>query len=437
MSHAHLVQLPFPSTGAPCPELVEYYRHYETVFSEELPQYFVPGNDLWEAPLWVSHLTALLDQVGLDSSFTDLSRADVDVEACVEPLMSASRPDDFVLISPLAQNFDLGLRVSRSLMAAGRRTVLGGNMAGLADADSATHVHRGQLTESSLRRLLASGSDRGISELPLVPGRAESEITWRPDHRHLEKYRGRVPMLRLNASHGCLYTCSFCGDAWSSQLTLVRRDALAREVDDLVERFPETKLIYIGDKTFGQSRESVANLIDVFSERPGFTFIAQSHVMALKPWVLDALDELGVRILEMGFESADMSMLSDGGKLSKGLPHYEDHLATLRDRGVRTILNVMGGLPWETRESHEQTVSWLVENPAGVWLANLYNFVPYPLTPVFDSLRERIVNWDFAAWREDAPVVYMPHHLSIEESWEMFLDKVAAATTMVAGVAAR
>jgi uncharacterized radical SAM superfamily protein len=437
MISARIVQLPFPSTGAPSEKLVKYYRHYERVFSEELPQYYIPDNELWEAPLWVSHLTALLDKVGLDSSFSDLSKAAIDVDACANVLVDTSEPGDLVLFSPLAQNFDLTLAVSQILMAAGRRTALGGNMAGLADAESATHVHRGQLTADALRRLLAPGTASSVTELPLVSGRAGQDISWSPDHRHLEKYRGRVPMLRLNASHGCLYTCSFCGDAWSSQLTLVQRHALEQELDDLVERFPETRLIYIGDKTFGQSRQSVANLIDVFAERPGFTFIAQSHVMALKPWVLDALDELGVRILEMGFESADTSMLSDGGKLSKGLPHYEDQLATLRDRGIRTVLNVMGGLPWETRESHEKTASWLRQNPAGVWLANLYNFVPYPLTPVFDSLRQRVVDWNFAAWREDAPVVYTPYHLSIEDSWELFLDKVDAATTMITAGATR
>jgi anaerobic magnesium-protoporphyrin IX monomethyl ester cyclase len=62
-----------------------------------------------------------------------------------------------------------------------------------------------------------------------------------------------------------------------------------------------------------------------------------------------------------------------------------------------------------------------------VWLYNLYNYVPYPLTPHFQNMRERIVDWDFANWREDGPPVFEPYHCSREESFDFFLEKVRAA----------
>ena len=52
------------------------------------------------------------------------------------------------------------------------------------------------------------------------------------------------------------------------------------------------------------------------------------------------------------------------------------------------------------------------------------------------SVRERIFNWNFADWREDAAPVYEPYFLSARESWECFLEKVATAHSAIDGVSA-
>ncbi|WP_229402282.1 B12-binding domain-containing radical SAM protein [Micromonospora okii] len=439
MLRSCVVQLPFPSTQEPDRRLSDYYLDYDRAFRAFFPEYFIPSDGLWEMPLWVAHLTALLDTAGIDSTFQDLSRIPADVTACTEALMSATAPGDLVLASPLAQNLRLALDVAKHLEAEGRRVVLGGNMAPLAPEGAVHLVHRGQLDTAFVRRLAAlHGAGGGTSERPSVRGLSKDRITWAPDYRHLDGYGGKVPLLRLNASHGCLYECAFCGDAWSKSLTLVDKGALAAEVDQFAERFPETRLIYIGDKTFGQSREAVQNLIDVFRDRPGYRFIAQTHVMQVKEWVIDSMRELGVIAVELGFESADSQMLKRLAKLSRGLDHYTGRIRELSDAGLKVVLNLMGGLDEETEESHRQTLDWLDENSSRLWLFNLYNFVPYPLVPDFPRLRDRIFDWDFSRWREDAPVVYRPAHLSPERSWELFQEKVATAHRIVrAGLPAR
>ncbi|WP_037862919.1 B12-binding domain-containing radical SAM protein [Streptomyces sp. NRRL S-340] len=432
MLRSCIVQLPFPSTHDPDPLLSQYYEDYDRTFRDFLPEYFIPSDGLWEIPLWVAHLTALLNTAGIDSAFSDLSKVPAEAEACCEPLLRDTAAGDLVLISPLAQNFRLALDIAKRLEAAGRRVVLGGNMAPLAPKDAVHIVHRGQLDADFVRRLarLAAGTG-GAMEKPVERGLSASRITWAPDYRHLNGFGGKVPLLRLNASHGCLYDCAFCGDAWSRQLILVDKKALAAEVDEITARFPETRLIYIGDKTFGQSREAVENLLEVFRDRPGYRFIAQTHVMQVKDWVVEAMTELGVVAVELGFESADSQMLKRLGKLSRGLSDYTKKIHTLSDAGLKVVLNMMGGLDEEGERSHAQTIEWLEENSASLWLFNLYNFVPYPLTPDFPQLRERIFDWDFANWREDAPVVYRPQHLTPERSWELFQEKIAVARRIV------
>lgn len=423
---ATILQLPFPSTSDPDPALASYYRSYDKRFRELLPDFFVPQGSLWEMPLWVSHLTALLDSAGVRSRFLDLSKAPFDAGACLESIISHTDEDDILLMSPLAQNFSLAQELCVRLRNTRRRTVIGGNMAPLAHGAGPHVVHRGQLDATFVRNLLRLvRRGHGESENPAVQGLSKRVISWAPSYRHLSDYSGTVPLLRLNASHGCLYKCSFCGDAWSSQLHLVSRDALSAEVDELTQRFPETKIIYIGDKTFGQSKTAVRNLLDVFSERPGFRFIAQTHVLQVQDWVIEAMQELGVVAVELGFESGDTELLRNMAKRNQGLEYYSERLEAIHAAGIKVILNVMGGLPNETEASHVCTTSWLRANADLVWLCNLYNFVPYPLTPIFRRLRPRITNWNFADWREDAPPVYTPFYLSAGRSWELFKDKVA------------
>ncbi|MGW1073086.1 B12-binding domain-containing radical SAM protein [Streptomyces sp. NPDC002537] len=432
MTKSCIVQLPFPSTQDPDTRLSAYYEDYDRRFRAFLPEYFIPSDGLWEIPLWVAHLTALLDSAGIESCFRDLSRTPADTESCRDPLLASTAPGDLVLISPLAQNFRLALDLARELESAGRRVVLGGNMAPLAPEGAVHAVHRGQLDAGFAAVLVELASGRGgRTEKPAPRGLVAERITWAPDYRHLGGYSGKVPMLRLNASHGCLYRCAFCGDAWSKQLTLVDRNALAAEVDQLAGRFPDTRIVYIGDKTFGQSKKAVDNLLEVFRDHPGYRFIAQTHVMQVKDWVIDAMLELGVAVVELGFESADSRMLKQLGKLSRGLDDYTEKIHALNDAGLKVVLNMMGGLDEETERSHTQTVDWLETNSRALWLFNLYNFVPYPLTPDFPRLRGRIFNWDFAQWREDAPVVYRPAHLGPERSWELFQEKIAAAHRIV------
>jgi len=420
--HIHIVQLPFPSLSAPHPDVVDYYRDYGRVFSEVASDYFVPEGGLWELPLWVAHLAGMLKSVGYVPRFSDLSTTPPQIDACAAELLAQTRVGDALLFSPLAQNLDLAVAVSRQLMTCGRVTLLGGNMTPLVADGDATIVHHGHVTPQGLEAALAGRHPPMVH--PLKRGEVAS---WRPSYDLLDGYRGKVPLLRLNASHGCLYACDFCGDAWSRRLVLVEADVLECEVTQFEQRFPEIGLIYIGDKTFGQSPEAVRNLLKVFAGRDRFRFIVQTHILALDDDLIGAMERLGVVVVELGFESASTSLLRENHKPHLQLPVLADRIARLTERGIRVVLNVLSGLPGETREDHCRTLDVISDRRTGAWLYNLYNFVPYPLAPQFARLRDRIVDWTYAHWREDGPPVFVPDHVTREQSFQFFLEKVACA----------
>ncbi|ATB35878.1 radical SAM protein [Cystobacter fuscus] len=428
-SCVHIVQLPFPSLGEPHEAVRDYYRDYSARFASELAGYFIPEGSLWELPLWVAHIAGMLKEIGYEVNLVDMSKVPAEAEACARFLLEETRPGSVLMMSPLAQNFDLALSVSRTLKAEGRQTVLGGNMATLAGPEDASHVHRGQVSARVLAEILQKKLP-GLTEVAGLKG-GIGRLDSKPDYTLLTGYKGRVPLLRLNASHGCLYACSFCGDAWSRQLHVVDPAVLEHEVQQFERLFPEARLIYIGDKTFGQSHEAVKNLLAVFANRPHYKFIVQTHVLNVNETVIEAMRRLGVVVVEMGFETADSEVLKESSKPNLDVDIYARRIQALSAAGMKVVLNVLGGLPQERAASHELTMRFLQDSRNEAWLYNLYNFVPYPLTPLFPVLRERIHDWNFAHWREDGPPVFQPYHQTVEQSWNQFLEKVHVAHSLI------
>ncbi len=421
-----LVQLPFPSQSDPLPVLTRYYDIYMQEYRRLFPQYALQPGDLWEAPLWIAHMDGAIGRD--DTVFVDLSRHPFQAEACARALLQKLDRTYLIFLSPLAQNFALAGEISRIVMGAGYRTVVGGNMADLASPEDFSLIYTG-IARAGVYEQILRQSTGWLGERP-VPGRKQKHLGYYPRYRLLSAFQKRVPLVRVNASHGCLFACTFCGDAWTKQLHLVERQHLQAELEEIRQTFPETRLLYIGDKTFGQSKEAVENLRAVLDPAFGYRLIVQTHVTMITPWLLDVMKELGVEVVEVGFETASSGILRELKKVG-GEERFLQAFQHMNEWGFHVILNVLGGLPNETRESQGQTLRFLEESADLVWLYNLYNFVPYPKTPLFPLIRSRIVDWDFQNWREDMPVVFTPYHQSREEAWAHFLRLVELATQLI------
>jgi radical SAM superfamily enzyme YgiQ (UPF0313 family) len=150
-------------------------------------------------------------------------------------------------------------------------------------------------------------------------------------------------------------------------------------------------------------------------------------VLAVKDNLIDDMRRLGVVAVELGFESAASELLRENRKTNRSADVVETAICKLNAAGLRVILNVLSGLPEETPEAHAETLEFIRRAGQEVWLYNLYNFVPYPLTSQFHRIRDRIVDWEFRNWREDGPPVFEPWRVARAESYEFLLEKVTAA----------
>src|SRR5207247_7362560 len=72
--------------------------------------------------------------------------------------------------------------------------------------------------------------------------------------------------------------------------------------------------------------------------------------------------------LPICFESASTELLRENHKPNLAPGIFADRIASLGKRGMRVILNVLGGLPGETREAHEQTLAFIYKARSDAWL---------------------------------------------------------------------
>jgi hypothetical protein len=320
-------------------ESPEAKAYYEAVY-KNVPGYVRPP-DFWEVPTWIAYAA------------NTFRNSDVYV---VRDMGEARRflseaGYDAAMFSVLDANLPLIKDLSRAY---GGRVFVGGYVRrqDVADVPNATW----------------------FDTLGEVAVELNAEPRDGPDYRHFE---GTQVIPRLMLSTGCLYDCAFC--MIEKVVKPVPRDDIDRDVDAILTNL-DSNLIYLNDKTFGQAR-NYTYLAEVYkrikARRPTFQgFIVQTTATQLLKLPDDFLRDSNIRIVEIGVESYNNSILSGIRK-----PHRTEHIdravAKLRALGIKFVPNVIVGLPGETRETYERTLKFLRDNDDIISHVNIYNLAIY------------------------------------------------------------
>ena len=150
----------------------------------------------------------------------------------------------------------------------------------------------------------------------------------------------------------CRVHCSYCPFAISTDIELQDRyvDALVREIQTT-----PADTVYFGGGT--PSRTSLPNLrriVNALDIVPGAEFSLEANPEDVTPEALDAWRELGVNRLSIGVQSFDDEEL-------KAIGRIHDAAGAVRavesaSRSMRTNLDLILGLPHQTRESFAKTL---------------------------------------------------------------------------------
>ncbi len=194
------------------------------------------------------------------------------------------------------------------------------------------------------------------------------------DYRH---FSGTRIVPRLTLSEGCWHCCTFC--CVPRSVVGKSRVEVMQQVEGICGHL-KSSLVYLNDKTFGQSSNHVwlPELYErLCSGNPEFKgFIVQTTASQMQKFTPEFLRASGIRYVELGIESVNDSILRVYKKpASEAL--ITEAACILRDLGIKLIANIMIGLPGETESTYAHTLSWLKKNRDIISHVNAYSLALY------------------------------------------------------------
>ena len=182
-----------------------------------------------------------------------------------------------------------------------------------------------------------------------------------------DDYKSHQP-LTLEVSRGCLFKCAFCSYPFLGKKTFdyVREeDDLARELRTHYDMFGTTRYL-IADDTFNDSMEKIDRLRRAVDKArlPNFEFVAyiRGELLALKPDMIPALHDLGIRGAFFGIESLNNTARKAINRVTD-INKVLDAISKFKSTGnVATQASLIAGLPGDTLEEVSSWGERLVKN---------------------------------------------------------------------------
>ncbi len=215
----------------------------------------------------------------------------------------------------------------------------------------------------------------------------------------MERYIGLYRDKRwffYQSSRGCPFRCAYCYNNVFNQGRWRAKSAarVLAEIETLRERYSFSTVYFLDDDFFVDKRRAMTILrglreMNLSSVLQGVDIKAMTN---LSDDELDFIEEAGVERLSIGVESGTdrirTSLLHKWGTLET----VRHQLGRLAERRFLVLLTFIIGFPGETPEETRRTIDlalWALSRASNFRVPQLYNFVPYPGTELYELLRRR------------------------------------------------
>jgi anaerobic magnesium-protoporphyrin IX monomethyl ester cyclase len=184
-------------------------------------------------------------------------------------------------------------------------------------------------------------------------------------------------------SRGCPYHCKFCFK--------IEKKYRCRSVDHVMIEFDDLKRrgissIHIQDESFTAYKERCTLIADyLIKGNYGFELKVRSRVSSIDEEFLRKLKRAGVRQIVYGIETGSQKMLNAMDKKTTVAMNRRAIELTKRV-GIGCYADMMIGMPGETRETIDETISFLLRTkPIAGHVSVLY---PLPRTDIYDEAKK-------------------------------------------------
>lgn len=429
------VQIPLKGKTSSDPEESFFYQKYWNKFSEiveeDLPS--LPIYDIKELPLWIAALGASVEKAGYSVQVVDLmgfNGPTIDYEGIENELRKVD--SSIFALSPFTNNYSVAVEISKIIKKIfGKKStvIFGGAHTSYTEDiclsnDSVDIVSKGEGDLILPRIMKAIFNNQDLYDIPSISWKKDGKIIHNESNKdyisaddlplpayHLipQTFRGAIPYGRIYTSRGCAYNCAYCAD------TLYKRrkpiyQSIERSVKqaELMRKYFGVNLIYVGDESFTYNENYVREFAEAMKER-NFKWVSQTRADLVNEKILGIMKDGNCKLIKYGAETANQHLLD---LIRKGIKVEQVTKACemAKDAGLSVLLYYMVGLPDESFETAEKTVSF-AENLFKKKLIDLVEYyitTPYPGTDLYQNPQRynlEIIGKTFDDWREDQPSV--------------------------------
>ena len=215
---------------------------------------------------------------------------------------------------------------------------------------------------------------------------------WEKEYPRGLDFSGKPPFVTILTSRACLRNCFFCQPCARSMFGTVERrrsiENVMGELRSLDEKY-HFRSWMIHDDGFLQNLDWCRGFIKLFREEFGsrpFIIQSRSDYLVRHKEIMSELQSIGLEWAIVGFESGSDSVLKF---LRKGTTRQMnlEGAKNLREIGVKIFANIMLGVPTETREDVDLTMSMVREMKPDHFSPTTYS--PYPGSGLYEHCKER------------------------------------------------
>jgi radical SAM superfamily enzyme YgiQ (UPF0313 family) len=174
----------------------------------------------------------------------------------------------------------------------------------------------------------------------------------------------------IEVSRGCGMGCSFCEERNVKLTTLRSPDSLIAAMKGAIAIYGVSDVRFYLEASWFVPREDWAETLAMRYTEAGLTnrWRCETRVDSLQPRTLNHLARSGLKVLDLGLESASVKQLGAMKKTSRPAAYLERASALLsqcRDLGIWTKVNVML-YAGETDETLAETMEWLAKHKSKI-----------------------------------------------------------------------
>ncbi len=197
----------------------------------------------------------------------------------------------------------------------------------------------------------------------------------------LKHYGFGLPVELLRA---CPFSCAFCFRTVGKEVRYKSPERIVDEVERNIKEFGFKYFFFPSGGTFPIKKSHGMEVCrEIIKRGLKIKWSTAARVNLLDDEILKIMKESGCDFISLGIESGDKEILKLSGKGTT--PELAEEVSKMSLRaGVKTELNFILGLPYETRESLENTRKLVARLRRYSTVANFAILTPFPGTKVYE-----------------------------------------------------